>query len=322
MDYFIWDKKSNLLGLTANMLFNSRPDLKYDDVIVIHKEGDPENIVMVETKNELKLTYDIKSDNADVVGFVTAIILAEDDPQTINEKLNNIDKKKEKVEELPQEEEDMLFEYAKLLEDIINKMEPIDPDKIEDDELYNLPVPIKGSYRDPECKIIDLENMDDDIKETKLEIKLKHAFVSELADMTKMRCMEEFNEELKELEDKREQYLHECNSNMVDVYSEKIEAKIAEIMDSCDATITLSVNKIYEYDDVVLADCVNGQTLIIQRDIISSMRTNSFLFNKSVGDDDDKNERHRSFHKTVTITLDECYNEVVERDNTIFVIAI
>lgn len=322
MDYFIWDKKSNLLGLTANMLFNSRPDLKYDDVIVIHKKGDPENIVMVETKNELKLTYDIKSDNADVVGFVTAIILADDDPQTIYEKLNNIDKKQEKVEELPQEDEDKLFEYAKLLEDIINNMEPIDPDKIEveDDELYNLPVPTRGSYTDPVCKIIDLEDMDDDIKETKLEIVLKHAFVSELADMTKMRCMEEFNNELKELEDKREQYLHEYNSNMVDMYSQKIEAKIAEIMDSCDATITLTVNKIYEYDDVVIADCVNGQTLIVQQDIISSMRTNAFLFNKA--SNDNENERHRSFHKTVTVTLDECYNEVVERDNTIFVIAI
>ena len=318
MDYFIWDKKSNLLGLTANMLFNSRPDLKYDDVIVIHKKNEPENIVMVETKNELKLTYDIKSDNADVVGFVTAIILAEDDPQTINEKLNNIDKKQEKVEELPKEDEDMLFEYAKLLEDIINNMEPIDPDKIEDDELYNLPVSSPGSYEDPVCKIIDLEDMDDDIKETKLEITLKHAFVSELADMTKMRCMEEFNEELKELEDKREQYMHEYNSSMVEVYSQKIETKLNEIIDSCDAIITLSVNKIYEYDDVVLADCVNGQTLIIQRDVISSMRTNSFIYNKTA----EESERCRSFHKTVTITLDECYNEVVERDNTIFVIAI
>ena len=95
MDYFIWDKKSNLLGLSANVLFNSRPDLKYDDVIVIHKKGEPENVVMVETKNELKLTYDIKSDSPDVVGFVTAIILAEDDPQTIQEKLDSIDKKEE-----------------------------------------------------------------------------------------------------------------------------------------------------------------------------------------------------------------------------------
>ena len=316
MDYFIWDKKSNLLGLSANTLFNSRPDLKYDDVIVIHKKGEPENIVMVETKNELKATYDIKSDNADVVGFVTAIILAEDDPQTIQEKLDSIDKKEEeKVEELPEEDEDMLFEYAKLLEDIINKAGFVSVD----DEEFNLPVPVTGEYTDPECKIIDLSDAGEDVFEKKLDIVLKHAFVSELADITKMRCMEEFNEELKEMEQKREQYVNESDEEMVEIMERKIEAKIAEIMDSCDATITLPVTRVYKYEDVIMADCVNGQTVIIQRSIVNSMRTNSFAYNKAKEGTD---ERQVSYHKTVSIVLDECYNEVVERDNTLFVIAI
>lgn len=318
MEYFIWDKQTSLIGLSASTLFNSRPDLKYDDVIVIHKKGDPENIVMVETKNELKLAYDIKSDNADVVGFVTAIILAEDDPQTINEKLNNIDKKQEKVEELPKEDEDMLFDYAKLLEDIINNMEPIDPDKIEDDEMFNLPV--INEYEDPVCDIIDLSDAGEGVYEKKLDIILKHAFASELADITKMRCMQEFNEELDELEKQREKYINESDIDMVEITSQKIENKLSEILDSCDATITIPVTKVYKYDNVIMADCVNGQTMIIQRDVVNSMRTNSFAYSKALKDGE--TERHKSFHKTITITLDECYNEVVERDNTIFVIAI
>lgn len=320
MDYFIWDKKSNLLGLSANTLFNSRPDLKYDDVIVIHKKGEPENIVMVETKNELKLTYDIKSDNADVVGFVTAIILAEDDPQTIQEKLNDIDNKKnkEEVKELPKEDEDMLFEYAKLLEDIINNVQPIDVDVIEDDEMFNLPV--INEYEDPVCDIIDLSDASESAHEKKLDIVLKHAFVSELADITKMRCMQEFNEELDELEKQREKYINESDIDMVEILSQKIENKLSEILDSCDATITIHVTKVYKYENVIMADCVNGQTMIIQRDVVNSMRTNSFAYSKALKDGE--TERQKSFHKTVSIVLDECYNEVVERDNTIFVIAI
>jgi hypothetical protein len=320
MDYFIWDKKSNLLGLSANTLFNSRPDLKYDDVIVIHKKGEPENIVMVETKNELKATYDIKSDNADVVGFVTAIILAEDDAETIEEKLNNIESKKpapqpkEEFNELTKEDEDVLFEYARLLEDIINRPGYIN---VEDDEQFN--TPISESYKDPECDIVDLSDADDDVYEAKLNIVLKHAFISELADITKMRCMQEFNEEIRELCDTREKYANESDMDMVEITTNKIEAKLSEITDSCDATLSISVDKIYKYDDVVIADCCNGQTMIIQKAVINSMRTNSFAYSKSI---DGTEERNRMYYKTVSIVLDECYNEVIERDNTIFVIAI
>ena len=57
MDYYVWDKKSNLIGMSAMTIMNSRPDFKHDDVIVIHKKGEPENIVMVETKNELLVEW-------------------------------------------------------------------------------------------------------------------------------------------------------------------------------------------------------------------------------------------------------------------------
>jgi sugar-specific transcriptional regulator TrmB len=132
--------------------------------------------------------------------------------------------------------------------------------------------------------------------------------------------MQEFNEELDELEKQREKYINESDIDMVEIISHKIENKLSEILDSCDATITIPVTKVYKYENVIMADCVNGQTMIIQRDIVNSMRTNSFAYSKALKDGE--TERHKSFQKTVSIVLDECYNEVVERDNTIFVIAI
>jgi hypothetical protein len=146
MEYFIWDKQTSLIGLSASTLFNSRPDLKYDDVIVIHIKGQPENIVMIETKKELKHLYDIESDDADVVGFVTSVILAQESEETMVDKLQKELKNSDELLK-SDDDDDMLNEYAKMLENIINE---INDDKVQncDDELFNLP---DIDYMDPEC---------------------------------------------------------------------------------------------------------------------------------------------------------------------------
>jgi hypothetical protein len=326
MDYFIWDKKSNLLGLSADVLFNSRPDLKYDDVIVIHKKGEPENIVMVETKEELRITYDINSSNADVVGFITAIILADDDPETIEKKLNSIDERKKEVEKEKQlkNEEDELFQYAKMIEDIMKKELGIDLndyeyDEYDDDSLFNIPIP-SGEYVDPECKVIDLTDVDDDvIEEKKMNIVLKHAFVSELSDVCELKCMESFNEQLNELEDKREQYVNESNFEMVEMTSQKIELMLENILDACDATLSIDVDTVYQYEDNVIVECTNGQTMIMQMEVVKSLRTSAVSYEKTK---ENTGEKYKVYYKTINVELNECYNEIVERGNTIFVVAV
>ena len=49
MNYYIWNKEDSVMGLSAQTLFASRPDFKYDAVIVIHKNDDKNNVVMMET---------------------------------------------------------------------------------------------------------------------------------------------------------------------------------------------------------------------------------------------------------------------------------
>lgn len=314
MEYFIWDKQTSLIGLSASTLFNSRPDLKYDDVIVIHKKGQPENIVMIETKKELKCLYDIESDDADVVGFVTSVILAQESEETMVDKLQKELKNSDELLK-SDDDDDVLNEYAKMLENIINE---INDDKVQncDDELFNLP---DIDYIDPECKIIDLSDVDDNVQEKKLTVSFKHAFVTEATNITDLRCMEGFNEELAELDLQREKYVIEGNSERAELMSAKIQALLEDILDSCDATIKIDVDKIYQYEDNLIMDCVNGQTIIVQRNVVNSMRTSAITYEKTR---EGTGEKYRVFYRTVDIALDECCNELIERNNTVFVVEI
>lgn len=314
MEYFIWDKQTSLIGLSASTLFNSRPDLKYDDVIVIHKKGQPENIVMIETKKELKCLYDIESDDADVVGFVTSVILAQESEESMVDKLQKELKNSDELLK-SDDDDDVLNEYAKMLENIINE---INDDKVQncDDELFNLP---DIDYIDPECKIIDLSDVDDNVQEKKLTVSFKHAFVTEATNITDLRCMEGFNEELAELDIQKEKYIIEGNPERAELMSAKIQAMLEDVLDSCDATIKIDVDKIYQYEDNLIMDCVNGQTIIVQRNVVNSMRTSAITYEKTR---EGTGEKYRVFYRTVDIALDECCNELIERNNTVFVVEI
>lgn len=314
MEYFIWDKQTSLIGLSASTLFNSRPDLKYDDVIVIHKKGQPENIVMIETKKELKCLYDIESDDADVVGFITSVILAQESEESMVDKLQKELKNSDELLK-SDDDDDVLNEYAKMLENIINE---INDDKVQncDDELFNLP---DIDYIDPECKIIDLSDVDDNVQEKKLTVSFKHAFVTEATNITDLRCMEGFNEELAELDRQREKYIIEGNSERAELMSAKIQTLLEDVLDSCDATIKIDVDKIYQYEDNLIMDCVNGQTIIVQQNVVNSMRTSAITYEKTR---EGTGEKYRVFYRTVDISLDECCNELIERNNTVFVVEI
>lgn len=317
MDYYIWDKKSNLLGMSAMTLLNSRPDFKRDDVIVIHKKGEPANVVMVETKEGLKLNYDIDSDSADVVGFVVAIILGEDNPETIKEKLESITPvSNDEAEDLFTEEEEMfLDDYAKMIENAIADIFKITGD----DEEFNTPIPLSGDYQDPVCRVIDKSDIPDDVEDKKLLLVLKHAFVTDVDHPIDLKCMSEVKEELKQLEDEREKYAHEGNYELVEITTHKIETMKSEFMDSCDATLKLEADVIYQYDEQLLIHLTNGQTMIVQRDVVDSFRVNAISYEKRRADSD---EKYRVFYKSIDIELNTDYNEFRELNNSIFIVTV
>lgn len=317
MDYYVWDKKSNLLGMTAMTILNSRPDFKKDDVIVIHKKGEPANVVMVETKEGLKLNYDIDSDSADVVGFVVAIILGEDNPETIKEKLESITPvSNDEAEDLFTEEEEIfLDDYAKMIENAIADIFKITGD----DEEFNTSIPLSGDYRDPVCRVIDKTDIPDDVEDKKLIIILKHAFVTDVDHPIDLKCMSEMKEELKQLEDEREKYAHEGNYELVETTTHKIETMRSEFMDSCDATLKLEADAVYQYDEQLLVHLTNGQTMIVQRDVVDSFRVSAISYEKRKID---SNEKYKVYYKNIDIALNTDYNEFRELNNSIFIVTV
>ena len=310
MDFFIWNKQDSVMGLSANVLLNSRLDFLQDDVIVIHKKGDKHNVVMMETAGGLRDTYDIDSNDPNVIGFMVSVILAQEDAQTVKEMLKEIDEENQ----AKAEEDEVVDSYTKLLEELLR-------DEIEKELKNDLPqnsFPFMLPYLDPECNIIDLDDVED-AEDKKITVVLHHAFVSEVADITELKCMSYYRDKLRELLGKRETYLNESDFASVDMLDRQISDLEDDILDSCDATIKIDANVIYQYENSVIIDCENGQVMILDGDVVESLRSSSIEYEKR---DIYSDRRYRVHYKTVDIKLNECYNEVKERGNTIFVISI
>ena len=315
MNFYVWNKKDSIMGLSAQTLFASRPDFNYDEVIVIHKKDDKNNVVMIDTSEELRMAYDIASKDPEVIGFLVSVILAEENKETIKDHLKDLDEENK----MNNEDDEVIDNYTQLLEDLIRK-------EIEEhfDNAFSFDtfeeassIPLAGSYTDPECKIIDLSDVKEDIPDKRLYIVLKHAFVAESTDLVNLKCMESFNEQIKELEEKREKYVYESNLEAAELTTHQIETMKMDIMDSCDATLKIAVNKIYQYENAVFAECTNGQTIIIDQEVMSSLRTSAIEYEKN-----DNGHKYRVHYKTVDVVLNECYNEVIERGDTVFVVSI
>jgi hypothetical protein len=296
-------------------MMDCRVDFKYDDVIVIHKKGERENVVMVETKEGLKLNYDIDSDNADVVGFVTAVILGEDSPETIREKLEKIPEEKKEPEKTV--EEISVDDYAKLIDNILSSYSD---EKIQsDDDEFNIAIPLSGQYRDPFCRVIDKSDIPDDVYDKKLQLVIKHAFVTDVDNPIDLKCMYEKRLELDQLNDEREKHAHEGNYDLVEITTHKIESMQEEFMDSCDATLRLEAEVIYQYDDNMIVNLTNGQSMIINRAAVDSFRMNAISYEKRKEHSD---EKYKVFYKSIDLELNSDLNEFREINNSIFIVTI
>ena len=117
MEYYIWDKKSDLLGVAANVMLDARPDFKYDDVLVISNKK--ATIVTIETKSYFKEFYNIDSDDPHEVAKQVIEKMDEDEP--------SLDKKIE--ENLTDEDKDDKS-FMDIIEDVMSKIKNDYPDEI------------------------------------------------------------------------------------------------------------------------------------------------------------------------------------------------
>ena len=292
MNYYIWDKQTALLGILPNILLDVRPDFKYDDVIVITNED--ENIITVETKSYFKDMYNIESNDPDVVARTVIYAMDEDTP-TVEDKL----------QELDDENEDDDLSFTDILEDIMNKYN--EEHNCNDDE-----------FEDPYVKIVDLNDVDDNVEVKKLTVVISHAFVTEIKNIKNLKFMSKYKETEELLLDKREKALYENDDISVELINKELKSLESDIQDTCDITFKIDAKAIYHYDSNILIECENGQLININTDVVESVRENAIEYEKSRGE----GERYKVHYKTVNIELSECYNEVIERGNSVFIIEI
>ena len=296
MNYYIWDKQTALLGIQPNVLLDIRPDFKYDDVIVITNED--EDIITVETKTYFKDMYNIESNDPDIVALAVIHGMDEDE-LTIEDKLQQMD-----------EESDYELSFTDILEDVMNKY----------NEKQNTSLATKyiDTFEDPYVKIIDLSDVSEDVESKKLTVVFQHAFITEIKEIEKLKFMSKFKETEELLLDKKEKALHEGDDISVELIDKELKALESEIEDTCDITFKVDAKAIYHYDSNVLIECENGQMINVNSEVIESLRESAIEYEKSRGN----GERYKVHYKTVNIELSECYNEVIERGNSVFIIEI
>ena len=99
-------------------------------------------------------------------------------------------------------------------------------------------------------------------------------------------------EKLKELEARREKYANESDFASVEMITRQIDEMEDDILDSCDATLKIEATRIYQYENNVIIDCANGQTIIMDSDVVKSLKTSSIEYEKRDGKVDEKYRVH------------------------------
>lgn len=299
MNYYIWDKQSRLLGIPADIILETRPDFRNDDVIVISNEE--ESIITVETKSYFKELYNINSDDVDIVALAAIHEMRKVDTKTIKDALRELDEARDPDS------------HVRAYMDILKELE----EDARQEEEYNAYIDAKAdNYEDPGVKIISLDDVSDDVKIKKINVVFEHAFIAEdRENITNLKCMRKYKLAMDELLMKLSKAELEGNEHDIDMISKEINLLSNELDDECNATIKVDAKAIYDYGDNIIIRCEEGLNMIIDSSIVESLRENAIEYERR----GENNEKFKVHYKTVTISLSGWYNEVNERGNTVFI---
>ena len=299
MNYFIWDKQTRLLGIPAEIILETRPDFRNDEVIVISNEE--ESIITVESKTYFKDLYNIDSNDVDIIALSVIHEMKKEGTKTIKEALKELDDERDPDSTL------------KTYMDIIRELE----EEVRQEEEYNAYIEAKADrYEDPDVKVISLKDISDEVKVKKINVVLEHVFIAEDKDkLYDLKCMYKFNNAMDELKMKLSKAELEGDEQEINRVHKEIGLLNSDIEDECNATIKIDATALYDYGDNLIIHCENNLNMIVDNSIVESFRENSIEYERR----DDNNEKYKVHYKTINITLSGWYNELNERGNTIFV---
>ena len=149
-----------------------------------------------------------------------------------------------------------------------------------------------------------------------MRINLSHVFIAEdKSKIPDMNCMYIYKSEMENLSVKLDKAKLKGDDHEIELLNREIELLSFDIADECEARIKLDAERIFDYGDNIIIQCVDGLNVIIDTTVINSLRENAIEYEKRR----ENNEKYRVHYKTVDIVLNSWYNELNERGKTVFI---
>ena len=293
MRYYIWDKETSVAGVSAAYLMEVKPEFAEETVIgIIDDYG---ILLHFETMRSLQNKYKVWSNIPKVLG------------ESIVEKLE----KGYKLQ--PNGLLDNLSESNRIYLESI--MYDVRFDDAVDQIFPGCEPSCYQCYKEPDCKITTTKVNDDTTRSLTVIIENLAFIDKSLEKIYEMKIMKRLNERKCIIKDKIHDAMTNKNEEDVEKYTTELE-ELHESLLSMNLTLNVTATDVYEYSNFILVKTSDGQTVIIDKDVVSSCRHNALSYEKSK-DDGTKGPVH---YETVYVKLsEEIETELREFDETVYI---
>ena len=290
MRYYVWDKESNVAGVSAAYLIFNKPEFAEEPVIgIIDKYG---ILLHFETMRSLQNKYKVWSNIPDVVG------------KEVIEKLKN------GYDLQPNGLLDNLNETARVY------LEAIMYDVRFDDARYNDLCARDGIKVPCDCKVTTIEGID--AVEKSLTVIIENiGFIDQpLETIYDLTIMRRFKERAYVLKDKIKTAMEAQNEYDVTTYTEELGELDQDIL-NMDISLNIDALELYEYEKgFTMIKTKDGQTVIIDNICVSSCKHNSIEYERT-SDDGSKIKVH--FETVYVKLIKSIDSELREIDETVYI---
>lgn len=290
MRYYVWDKESNVAGVSAAYLLCNKPEFAEEPVIgIIDKYG---ILLHFETMRSLQNKYKVWSNIPDVVG------------KEVIEKLKN------GYDLQPNGLADNLDETTRVF------LEATMYDVRFDDVRYNDLCARDGIKGPDDCKVTTIEG--DDAVEKSLTVIIENiGFIDQpLGTIYDLTIMRRFKERSDMLKDKIKTAVEAQNEEDANNYTVELEELGKDIL-NMDISLNIDALAVYEYEKgFTMIKTKDGQTVIIDNICVSSCKHNSIEYEKAMED----GTRKRVNFETIYVKLQKSIDsELREIDDTVYI---
>lgn len=284
MRYYLWNKKSDVAGLSAEVILRSCAYLLNEDVIVF--TSDLNEFIEMDTISRYKMIFSIDSDDLDEIA------------KSIIEKKRKFDSRFN-----PDGLVNINIEHGNL-----NNLEPD----------INNETKFEEEYKEPNYKLITTDITKDGIDKSEMTITLNHVCFEEYDLIEELEIMEYFRDSVSQLLDKISDAENDKDDILVELLRRELDCLYDDIYNYQDANnVRIRAKEIYEFDNILMVFCETGQIMFITKEVIDSMRVNTVSYKKHKINDEGTETVQQ---KNVVINLLEETNELIERGKYVYVV--